>query len=401
MKHPLCALALLSLLAACAPLPTQPDDAATTASAIPPTPHLRVLGSVGLDYATPFGDTLVGGLSGMDYDPATQRYLLISDDRATHDPVRAYTATLRYSSSGLQPPEFTAVTFLLHPGQQRFTPTHRPQAGVEVPDPEAARWLPGTEAFLWTSEGDFARGFGPQLRTHHWGDGAQLRHYQLPDAFTPRPAQGTGPRANGTLEGLALSPDGRTAWLAMELPWHQDGPQATPDSGGAPVRITAMDIASGQPLRQIAYQGDAVPQRRRLPGPQINGVSEILAHGPHHLLVLERSYSAGAGFGARLYRIDTRAGSDTLTLDALTPANHRPVPKTLVADLAALGLTPDNIEGMTWGPPVQGRCVLVFVSDDNFNPAQVTQFIAAQYLGPDGDGGQCGTTGASVLSTYP
>ena len=187
----------------------------------------------------------------------------------------------------------------------------------------------------------------------------------------------------------------------MELPWHQDGPQATPDSGGAPVRITAMDIASGQPLRQIAYQGDAVPQRRRLPGPQINGVSEILAHGPHHLLVLERSYSAGAGFGARLYRIDTRAGSDTLTLDALTPANHRPVPKTLVADLAALGLTPDNIEGMTWGPPVQGRCVLVFVSDDNFNPAQVTQFIAAQYLGPDGDGGQCGTTGASVLSTYP
>ena len=29
------------------------------------------------------------------------------------------------------------------------------------------------------------------------------------------------------------------------------------------------------------------------------------------------------------------------------------------------------------------------------------QFIAAQYLGPDGDGGQCGTTGASVLSTYP
>ena len=26
------------------------------------------------------------------------------------------------------------------------------------------RWLPGGETFLWTSEGDFARGFGPQLR---------------------------------------------------------------------------------------------------------------------------------------------------------------------------------------------------------------------------------------------
>ena len=52
-------------------------------------------------------------------------------------------------------------------------------------------------------------------------------------------------------------------------------------------------------------------------------------------------------------------------------------------------------------PLPDGGCVLVFVSDNNFNPAQVTQFIAAQYLGPDGDGGQCGTTGASVLSTYP
>jgi hypothetical protein len=395
MKHPLCALALLSLLAACAPLPTQPDDAATTASATPPTPHLRVLGSVGLDYATPFGDTLVGGLSGIDYDPATQRYLLISDDRATHDPVRAYTAKLRYSSSGLQPPEFTAVTFLLHPGQQRFTPAHRPQPGVEVPDPEAARWLPGTEAFLWTSEGDFARGFGPQLRTHHWGDGAQLRHYQLPDAFTPRPAEGMGPRANGTLEGLALSPDGRTAWLAMELPWWQDGPLATHERPGGPVRITAIDVESGQALRQIAYQPDALPHAPRLPlVAPVLGVSEILADGEHHLLVLERAYSLGHGFHVRLYRIDTRQGSDTLGLAALQPGNHRVPPKTLVADFAQLALpSVDNIEGMTWGPELPelpgGGCVLVFVSDNNFNPAQRTQFIAAHYQGMGDGEGHC------------
>ena len=100
---------------------------------------------------------------------------------------------------------------------------------------------------------------------------------------------------------------------------------------------------------------------------------------------------------------DTRDGSDTLALPALAPGAYRPAAKTLVADFAQLGLgLVDNIEGMTWGPPLpDGGCVLVFVSDNNFNPAQVTQFIAAQYLGPDGDGGQCGTTGASVLSTYP
>jgi hypothetical protein len=381
-------IALLAL-AGCA-LPLAPPAPAPLLA-----PHLRLIGVAELAHGSEYAGARIGGLSGIDYDAHSGEYLLISDASA-----RIYRARLHYDAQRLDMPQFTATQDLLHTSGQPFAPWWRRQAGMDRPDAEGLRWLPGKTSFLWSSEGDFSRGFGPQLRESRL-DGRPVRDIALPASFSPGTQPRRGPRGNGTLEGLALTPDGRTAWLAMELPWHQDGPQATPDSGGAPVRITAMDIASGQPLRQIAYQGDAVPQRRRLPGPQINGVSEILAHGPHHLLVLERSYSAGAGFGARLYRIDTRAGSDTLTLDALTPANHRPVPKTLVADLAALGLTPDNIEGMTWGPPVQGRCVLVFVSDDNFNPAQVTQFIAAQYLGPDGDGGQCGTTGASVLSTYP
>lgn len=376
-------IALLAL-AGCA-LPLAPPAPAPLLA-----PHLRLIGVAELAHGSEYAGARIGGLSGIDYDAHSGEYLLISDASA-----RIYRARLHYDAQRLDMPQFTATQDLLHVSGQPFAPWWRRQAGMDRPDAEGLRWLPGKTSFLWSSEGDFSRGFGPQLRESRL-DGRPVRDIALPASFSPGTQPRRGPRGNGTLEGLALTPDGRTAWLAMELPWHQDGPQATPDSGGAPVRITAMDIASGQPLRQIAYQGDAVPQRRRLPGPQINGVSEILAHGPHHLLVLERSYSAGAGFGARLYRIDTRAGSDTLTLDALTPANHRPVPKTLVADLAALGLTPDNIEGMTWGPPVQGRCVLVFVSDDNFNPAQVTQFIAAQYLGPDGDGGQCGTTGASV-----
>ena len=381
-------IALLAL-AGCA-LPLAPPAPAPLLA-----PHLRLIGVAELAHGSEYAGARIGGLSGIDYDAHSGEYLLISDASA-----RIYRARLHYDAQRLDMPQFTATQDLLHTSGQPFAPWWRRQAGMDRPDAEGLRWLPGKTSFLWSSEGDFSRGFGPQLRESRL-DGRPVRDIALPASFSPATQPRRGPRGNGTLEGLALTPDGRTAWLAMELPWHQDGPQATPDSGGAPVRITAMDIASGQPLRQIAYQGDAVPQRRRLPGPQINGVSEILAHGPHHLLVLERSYSAGAGFGARLYRIDTRAGSDTLALDALTPTNHRPVPKTLVADLAALGLTPDNIEGMTWGPPVQGRCVLVFVSDDNFNPAQVTQFIAAQYLGPDGDGGQCGTTGASVLSTYP
>ena len=41
-----------------------------------------------------------------------------------------------------------------------------------------------------------------------------------------------------------------------------------------------------------------------------------------------------------------------------------------------LGIPIDNIEGMTFGPPLpDGRQTLVIVSDNNFNAGQFTQFI--------------------------
>ncbi|KAA3656989.1 MAG: hypothetical protein DWQ04_29440 [Chloroflexi bacterium] len=41
-----------------------------------------------------------------------------------------------------------------------------------------------------------------------------------------------------------------------------------------------------------------------------------------------------------------------------------------------LGVSPDNLEGMTFGPPLpDGRLPLIVVSDNNFNPNQITQFI--------------------------
>ena len=387
MKPPLLASALLALLAACAPLPRQAPAPTAAAPA-----QLRLIGVQALDFSTRYADTLVGGLSGIDYDPVQQRYIAISDDRATHDPARAYTLELHYSASALETPRWTGVRFLQHDSGQRFAPQHRAIDAMDVPDAEAVRWLPGSNDFLWSSEGDFRRGFGPQLRRSRWHDGSVQRHYPLPESFTPDPQKRQGPRANGTLEGIALTPDGRSAWLAMELPWWQDGARASPSDPGAPVRLTAIDLASGDALRQIAYQPDAVPQQPLVQwGQYLQGVSEILADGPHHLLVLERAYSLGQGFHARLYRIDTRQGSNTLALPALRPGNHEVAPKTLVADLADLGLgSIDNLEGMTWGPDLPGGgCVLILVSDNNFNPAQRTQFIAAQYLPPGQDPAQC------------
>ena len=139
-------------------------------------------------------------------------------------------------------------------------------------------------------------------------------------------------------------------------------------------------MATQQPIRQLAYVPDALPSKLWIERQALNGVSEILADGPDHLLVLERSFAAPLNFGARIYRFSTRpdTGTDTLNLPQLMPGNHQPLQKTLFIDLADAGLRSlDNIEGMTWGPPLaDGRRVLLLVSDNNFNPAETTQLIA-------------------------
>lgn len=401
MRHGLIMLLLAAALggAGCADTATAPAHAQAQAPAASSPPKgsaheaaapageggaLRILGEWSIPSGTDVLGTRLGGISGIDYDPDHDRYLLISDDRSTYAPARAYSARITLTAQGLQPPQWLQVHTLLHASGQPYARGIAAQRGVDVPDPEAVRWLPGGQQFVWTSEGDFVRGFGPRLRVNSV-DGSAVRDIPLPAAFEPSPDRRRGPRNNGTLEGLAVVPGSRTAWLAMELPWVQDGPLPTHARPGGPVRITALDLLTGAPLRQIAYQPDAVHQPRALPvGPETVGVAEILADGEHHLLVLERSYSAGAGFSVRLYRVDTRSGSDTLELAQLEPGNHTPARKALVADFGATGIARvDNLEGMTWGPglPGGGR-MLLFVSDDNFNPAQVTQFIAAEYIPP-------------------
>lgn len=332
-----------------------------------------------------FAGTTVGGLSAIDYDAQHGQYYLLSDDRSAHDPARLYTARIRYDAAGLHGLELTGLQPLRNPLGQPYANARAAQPQVAVPDPEALRLLPGADRLLWSSEGDFSRGFGPELNEMR-ADGHWLRSWALPAHLQlPQPrVRGQGPRNNLTLEGIAIDDDRRTVWVSMEGPLQQDGPMPTHEQAGGPVRITAFDAASGQALRQIAYQPDPLPAAPSplMPRAAVNGVSEILADGPGQLLVLERSYVLGHGFGARLYRISTRiapdAASDTLALDQLAPGNHRVAGKTLVLDFAALGLrTVDNLEGMTWGPPLAGgERVLLAISDNNFNPAEVTQLVA-------------------------
>jgi hypothetical protein len=347
--------------------------------ALPSKPSgLRLLGEATLASKLDFRGTTVGGLSAIDHDPGSGLWVVLSDDRSELQPARFYTLQVDVSERGIAVDVRDVTTLRQASGQ----PFPKRQAGGEVVDPEGLRLLPGGRSLLWTSEGDERANQPPGLREARM-DGSHVRDFDVPAMFHFASRPGAGPRRNQGFEGLALTPDARVAWVAMEGPLHEDGPEPGVGRAGGPCRFTAFDVATGRVLRQIAYAADAIPHAPILPGGYAdNGVSEILMLDASRMLVMERAYSMGVGNSIRLYAIDTRTASDTQQLQRLSAGSFRPADKRLVADFAHLGLSRiDNFEGICWGPHLaNGSRTLVAVSDDNFNARQVTQFAAFEYL---------------------
>jgi hypothetical protein len=364
------------LLAALSTVASMPACVSAPPAAV--NSRLRLIGEARLPYAHPFKGTTVGGISGLDYDPSADLWYALSDDGSSISPARFYTLRLRLTDSSLGTPELLDVVTLLRPDGTAFP---GPRQSLDAPDPEAIRFLPRTKTVLWTSEGDINRRQDPFVR-EATTDGRYLRQFELPSMLRASSDAGSGPRHNLTFEGLAITPDGGGAWVGMEAPLRHDGPVPGVGLPGGPCRFTLYDMPSGRAIRQIAYMPDAIPQAPSQPnGYADNGVSEILLIDEHRLLVLERAYMAGVGNSLRLYQIDTRAGSDTLASGQLLPGQYQPSPKTLLLDFAQAGIARlDNTEAMAWGPRLaNGRRTLVFASDDNFNPGQITQFLAFEF----------------------
>ncbi|MGV7210797.1 esterase-like activity of phytase family protein [Oxalobacteraceae bacterium A2-2] len=361
------AAVLALLLGGCAVLPPQSGAG------------LRLIGEQRIAHRQPFEGTLVGGLSGIDYDARSGAWIMASDDRSEHGPARFYTARLDYDET-----QFRAVTLeAVRAFRQADGSSYPAQAGLaerggEVADIEAVRFAPQDGSIWYASEGNGALGMAPFVRQAS-ADGAWRGELALPAMLRADRGQASGPRDNLSVEGLAFAPDGQSLWLGMEAPLYQDGPLATTEHG-AVSRFTRLG-RDGKVLAQYAYPLDrvqGVPAPGRLAD---NGVSEILVFDTRHLLALERSGVQDAGgrfaFHIRLYVVDLEGATDIRDYPSLAGARYRPLAKRLLLDLDRIGLPQlDNLEGMAWGPPLRsGHRSLVLVSDDNFSPQQVTQLL--------------------------
>lgn len=346
---------------------------------------VRLIGQQVLPRRSDYAGTVVGGLSGIDYDEKTRTFVLVSDDRTTTDSPNAprmYTARLTYDLN-----TFSAVTF-----ESTFT-MKQPDGAVypkvpdpKVADPEAVRYDRVSGNLVWTSEGDRTLAAGttaeriidPFVREIR-PDGTHVREYTLPSTF--RMSNGnTGPRGNLAFEGLTFTPSNTRAVVIAEGPRFDDGDPPT-TAAGAVSRITVFDRASGTPVSQFAYAIERV-QAAAVPAGSftVNGPTEILALSETRFLVLERSFSVGVvGNQVRLYEIDISAATNVLNTPSLRTASYVPVTKRLVLNFETLKPTVTgiaNLEAMTFGPRLpNGRLSLVVVADDNFPTADsVTDF---------------------------
>ena len=111
------------------------------------------------------------------------------------------------------------------------------------------------------------------------------------------------------------------------------------------------------------------------------GVFAILAFEPAstaRFLLVERAFVSGYGRRVRIYDADCTDATDVSSIRSLLHEPFKPVRRTLLADLAGIDVSsPDNFEGITWGPGlITGERTLLLVSDNDFRAELTTRVIA-------------------------
>jgi hypothetical protein len=218
--------------------------------------------------------------------------------------------------------------------------------------------------------------YGPYVYQFNRFTGVRVRSFKLPSSFfvtnlapvgsTEISGNTSGRTANKGMEGLAITPDGRTLVGIMQNALIQDA-----NEGGAAanlLRIVTIDIASGRVTHQFGYlltNG--------------TGVSEIVALNNHEFLVDERDgkgrASANNAKVKQLFKIDLTGAVDVSDMDGATAALNA-VPKTLFLDIVvsltankiAAGEIPAKIEGVAFGPDVKlGNTTVhtLWIANDN------------------------------------
>ncbi|MDZ8221410.1 phytase [Nostoc sp. ChiVER01] len=331
--------------------------------------------------------TPLGGLSGVTYDAANNRYYAISDDRSQVAPARFYTFT---AGDGVT---FTDVTPLKDSNGNFFA--------LNSLDPEGIALTNNGNVFI-SSEGEVnptaGRVTNPFIKEFSLTTGQEVGSLLIPTKFLPvvedtnnngiidaGDTQTSGVYNNLAFESLTITPDQKTLFTATENALSQDGLKASLTSG-SPSRILQYNLVTGQPEKEYLYTTDTIAQAPNpSTGSSNNGLTDLLAiDNRGTLLALERSFAEGVGNTIKIYEVSLQGATDISFYDSLNNlsaeqlATIKPAQKRLLLNLNDLNLPngTDNIEGITFGPKLaDGSQSIVLVSDNNFSQSQFTQIL--------------------------
>ncbi|KEP69906.1 hypothetical protein DL1_20655 [Thioclava dalianensis] len=356
---------LSTALALSLPLYAQAQDTASNPDTDPPLPAPKLIG----EFVLPTGLTIqgkgFGGLSDLSYDPKTDQFYAISDDKGDFGPPRFYTLKLDVKKDRFAGLDITSEHDLQRPGGGIF--------GENGADGEGIAVDPAQQRIFWSSERD-EKGV-PAIYTADQ-TGAFATSLPLPEAYIPNKEGTKGARDNLSFEGLDLSADGKTLYVSTENALIQDGPKAS-FTEQSPSRIMLIDTETRKPTAQYIYMTDEIPAKPLQEGGSAdNGISALATLPDGRLVIVERNYSEGIGNNIRFYIADlTDAtnvnGEEKVDLSKITPVQKR-LWFTLKAGLD--GVTVDNIEDIAFGPVVDGAQTMLTTTDNNFNRHQATRF---------------------------
>jgi myo-inositol-hexaphosphate 3-phosphohydrolase len=341
-----------------------------------------------------FEGTTLGGLSAITFDARFGLYYALSDDRSQFSPARFYTLDIDLADGMLDTGDvsLTDVTTLRQQDRTPYAPFRIDPEGLTI-DFRGRLFLAqeGQVAPIPQLNGEQIEATVARIRLG--GREVEVLSASVDPKFLPTTDGSSGIRNNLAYESLTVTPNGSYLYAATENALFQDGPAATLDSGSL-ARILKIDASTGETVAEYAYITDQIARMPGRGGFATNGLVELLALDDNGtLLAMERSFSDGArgtvgntGYDIKIYLVQTQGATDISGIFSIeTEIDQRelvanldtPVRKELLFDLADLGIPLDNIEGMTLGERLpDGRQTLILVSDNNFNPAQITQVLA-------------------------
>jgi hypothetical protein len=346
---------------------------------------LKYINNFVLPHKQQFKGTTVGGLSSIDYDPYTQTYYLVCDDRSNINPARFYTARIVLSAKGIKNVTITGVHTLL---QEDGSPYPKLEKGAKnTTDPEAMRYNGNTRRLTWTSEGERIITNTDTVLIQPTINVASLsgrleEKFKIPENMKMQLKE-SGPRQNGVLEGISFGEDFKNLYISMEEPLFQDGPRPALERNKAFTRIYKFDVKTKRNTAQYAYELEPVALPPSKEGAAINnGIPDILWISQDQFLVTERSFSGGPGTNVKVFMATTKNADNIISVASLkkTPA-ARPVQKKLVLNMDDLGIFIDNVEGATLGPKLpNGHQTVIFAVDDNFAAHEQNQFLLFEVI---------------------